>query len=105
MRRHIRKTRKEYEARKNFAGKEFKRIFGNKVSFNLPTGGMAIWLDISKLVKGRELNRLHNEDSTLNTFYTDELVAPTHIRFGFGAINEKEITQSIVKLSQILNVE
>lgn len=105
VRRHIRKTRKQYEARRNFAAKEFTRIFGNKISFTLPTGGMAIWLDISKLVKGQELKMLHSEDSTLNTFYTDELVAPSHIRFGFGAINEKEITQSIVKLSQMLNRE
>jgi len=105
VRRHIRKTRKQYEARRNFAAKEFTRIFGNKVSFTLPTGGMAIWLDISKLVKGRELKMLHSDDSTLNTFYTDEDVAPSHIRFGFGAINEQEITQSIVRLSQRLSVE
>ncbi len=103
VRRHIRKTRKQYETRRNFAAKEFTRIFGNKVSFTLPTGGMAIWLDISQLVKGQEIKTLHNEDSTLNTSYTDESVAPSHIRFGFGAINEKEITQSIVKLSKILN--
>ncbi len=71
--------------------------------FTLPTGGMAIWLDISKLVKRQEIKTLHSEDSTLNTAYTDESIAPSHIRFGFGAINEKEITQSIVKLSKILN--
>lgn len=102
VRRHIRKTRKQYEARRNFAAKEFERIFGNKISFSLPTGGMAIWLNISKLVNGQELKMLDNEDSTLNTYYTDEPVSPTHIRFGFGAISEKEIAQSIVKLSQIL---
>ena len=66
---------------------------------------MAIWLDISKLVKGQELKTLHSEDSTLNTAYTDEPVSPSHIRFGFGAINEKEITQSIAELSKMLNGE
>lgn len=68
-------------------------------------GGVAIWFDMSQLVKGQEIKTLHSEDSTLNTSYTDESVAPSHIRFGFGAIDENEITQSIVKLSKILNGE
>jgi GntR family transcriptional regulator / MocR family aminotransferase len=105
VRRHIRKTRKEYELRRNFAAKEFKRVFADKISFHLPTGGMAIWVDISLLIKGKNLQNLQDEDSTLNSAYTDEQVASTHIRFGFGALSEREITQSIVKLSQRLSEE
>ena len=66
---------------------------------------MAIWFDMSQLVKGQEIKTLHSEYSILNTSYTDELVAPSCIRFGFGAINEKEITQSIAELSKMLNGE
>jgi GntR family transcriptional regulator/MocR family aminotransferase len=104
VRRHIRKTRKEYESRRNFAASEFARIFADKVSFTLPTGGMAIWVDISKLVKGNDLSNLASKDSTLNTFYTNEQVNPTHIRFGFGALTEEEITQSIRNLSHKLQL-
>ena len=113
VKRHIRKTRKQYEARRNFAASEFNRVFGDKVSFTLPTGGMAIWVDISKLMATKttshqqnvELHNIHqlNQDSTLNTSYTNEQVNPSHIRFGFGAINEKEITQSIETLYLTLN--
>jgi GntR family transcriptional regulator/MocR family aminotransferase len=103
VRRHVRRTRKQYEARRNFAAKEFKRVFGDKVSFSIPTGGMAIWVDISELVKGKALENLHNDDSTLSTLYTDVQDHPTHLRFGFGAINEEEIKQSIEKLSQALS--
>ncbi len=108
VKRHIRKTRKQYEARRNFAASEFSRIFADKVSFKLPTGGMAIWVDISKLVNTKALTDLKNinqlnQDSSLNTSYTKEHVAPSHIRFGFGAIDEKEITQSIEKLFLLLN--
>jgi GntR family transcriptional regulator/MocR family aminotransferase len=113
VKRHIRKTRKQYEARRNFAASEFNRVFGDKVSFTLPTGGMAIWVDISKLMATKttshqqnvELRNIHqlNQDSTLNTSYTNEQVNPSHIRFGFGAINEKEITQSIETLYLTLN--
>ena len=102
VRRHIRKTRKLYQARRDFAASEFKRVFGSRISFKLPTGGMAIWIDVSQLLKGRNLKNLQNNDSTLSSFYTDDNTEPTHIRFGFGAINEKEITQSIENLSQML---
>ena len=103
VKRHIRKTRKQYEARRDFAVNEFNRIFGNKVSFNIPTGGMALWVDITRLVKGKKIDSLPNKDSTLSTQYSDDSSEPTHIRFGFGAITTKEITQSIEKLCLALN--
>lgn len=103
VKRHIRKTRKQYEARRNFAAEEFHRIFGDKVSFNLPTGGMAIWVNISQLVAGKTLNSLPGQDSTLSTVYTDDSIEPTHLRFGFGALSEVEITRSIERLSQVLD--
>lgn len=102
VRRHIRKTRKEYEARRNFAAEEFVRVFGDQVSFTLPTGGMAIWVDISKMVQGRKLESLPGKDSTLSSVYTDDQVEPTHLRFGFGALSLVEITQSVEQLAEAL---
>ncbi|MEZ8303356.1 PLP-dependent aminotransferase family protein [Vibrio splendidus] len=102
VKRHIRKTRKQYETRRNFAAEEFKRIFGDKISFTLPTGGMAIWVDISALVNGKKLESLPGKDSTLSTLYTDDQIAPTHLRFGFGALSKTEITTSIEQLSEAL---
>ena len=102
VKRHIRKTRKEYESRRNYAAQEFMRVFGDKVSFTLPTGGMAIWVDISKLVNGKKLESLPGKDSTLSTLYTDDKTEPTHLRFGFGALRKTEITKSIEQLSETL---
>lgn len=102
VRRHIRKIRKQYQARRDFAAQEFKRIFGDKISFTLPSGGMAIWIDISKLVNGRSLEKFPSKDSTLSTLYTDHQITPTHLRFGFGALRETEITRSIEQLSKAL---
>jgi len=103
VKRHIRKTRKQYQARRNFAASEFCRMFDDNISFNLPTGGMALWVDISKLVAGKKIGNLHNKDSSLSTLYSDDSTEPSHIRFGFGAITEKEITESIERLFQTLN--
>ena len=102
VKRHIRKTRKEYEIRRNFAAVELIRTFGKKISFTLPTGGMAIWVDISELIKGKTLNKLPGKDSTLSTHYTDDEITPSHLRFGFGSLNETEITHSIEKLADVL---
>jgi GntR family transcriptional regulator/MocR family aminotransferase len=102
VKRHIRKTRKQYQARRNFAANEFSRVFSDNISFNLPTGGMALWVDISKLVEGKEISNLQHKDVNLSTLFCDHSAKPTHIRFGFGALNEQEITQSLQKLSQIL---
>jgi len=103
VKRHIRKTRKQYEARRDFAAAEFFRVFGDNISFNLPNGGMALWIDISKLVVGKKIDNLQNKDSSLSTLYSDESAELSHIRFGFGAITEKEITQSIECLFQTFN--
>ncbi|WP_428034145.1 PLP-dependent aminotransferase family protein [Amphritea sp.] len=103
VRRHIRKTRKQYELRRNFAAAEFLRVFGDKVTFTLPTGGMAIWVDISKLTKGKKLTGLPGKDSTLSTLYTDDDIVSTHLRFGFGALNTDEISRSVEQLSETLS--
>lgn len=102
VRRHIRKTRKEYESRRNYAAQEFTRVFGDNISFTLPSGGMALWIDISKLVKGKTLKSLPSKDSSLSTLYSDDQISPTHLRFGFGALCNAEITKSIEKLSETL---
>jgi GntR family transcriptional regulator/MocR family aminotransferase len=102
VRRHIRKTRKEYESRRNYAAQEFTRVFGDNISFTLPSGGMALWIDISKLVKGKPLKSLPSKDSSLSTLYSDDQISPTHLRFGFGALCNAEITKSIEKLSETL---
>ncbi len=102
IKRHIRKARKHYEGRRNYTAQEFKRVFGDQVSFAIPTGGLAIWVDISQLINGRPLDDLPSNDSMLSTLFSTDQAAPTHIRFGFGALNETEITQSIEHLSQLL---
>ena len=104
VKRHIRRTRKQYQERRDHAANEFHRVFGSSISFEVPSGGMAIWVNISKLIQGKDLKSLNNKDSTLSASYTDEKVTSTHLRFGFGAISKTEITESIEKLSKVLKL-
>lgn len=98
VKRHIRKVRREYSERRDHTAQEFTRLFGNKVSFTVPTGGLAMWVDISKVVEGRDITDCNNNDSILSHFFADDQKAATHIRFGFGALNKNEITKSITRL-------
>ena len=103
VKRHIRKTRKLYKARRDFAVAEFRRVLGDQVSFTTPSGGLAIWVDISKLSHGLSSVEFGSRDLTLNTFYTSDETQPTHVRFGFGGINEQEITRAIEGLSEAIH--
>ena len=98
VKRHIRKVRREYRQRRDHTVNEFSRIFGSKVSFDIPTGGLAIWVDISKMTKGKDLSNFKSNDSILSTFFNNAQQTPTHIRFGFGSIDKTEITHSIQSL-------
>ena len=50
VKRHIRKVRKQYHSRRDFTVNEFKRVFNQKVSFNIPAGGLALWVNLSKII-------------------------------------------------------
>lgn len=102
VKRHIRKVRYQYKERRDHTAKEFTRIFNDRVSFMLPTGGLAIWVDISKFIEGKDINNFESNNSTLSTFFNREQKIPTHIRFGFGSLNKSEISQSIENLFQTL---
>ena len=59
---------------------------------------MALWVNISQLLSGRDLTSLQQPDSSLGTVYSCEETALSHIRFGFGALNETEISQAVEAL-------
>ena len=102
VKRHIRKIRQVYKTRRDFAAHELTRVFGESVDFNLPAGGMAIWVDMSRIAKDVFPDRYENKDISLESLFSSEEIYSTHFRFGFGALNEHEITQSIENLSHIL---
>lgn len=100
VKKHIRKARKLYHTRRDHAAAEFHRVFGDRVSFELPAGGIALWVNISRLLTDANKERLQLSDDfkTESQFASDER-ATSHIRFGFGALTEGEITRAIEDLA------
>lgn len=87
VKKHIRKTLKLYRQRRDFAAAEFRRIFADKVSFGIPTGGMALWIDISAMSWSQATEEVLKNDPTLGRLYSSTHEEVTHLRFGYGAID------------------
>ncbi|MFA7556144.1 MAG: PLP-dependent aminotransferase family protein [Spongiibacteraceae bacterium] len=102
VKRHIRKARKHYQSRRDFAMHEFYRLFGDDVAIEKPAGGMALWVDLQKITHKINTERFNHPDFHFNKLFNTEQKDFTHIRFGFGALDKKEITASIKQLRKML---
>ncbi|WP_330959628.1 aminotransferase-like domain-containing protein [Photobacterium sp. 53610] len=102
VKKHIRKVRKCYESRRNFAARMFQQVFGDQVRFDLPAGGMALWIDISKLTADQSFNISELKQYHFERCDAGEKRELSYIRFGFGALNEDEIRESVNQLASVL---
>jgi len=105
LRRHTRKMRKIYQGRRDFAVKTFQQIFKDKVEIATPAGGMALWVKF-KLPYHPEfaeiLKQLHIDSEYEFGSLLQGKLNYFHIRFGFAAVSEEEITQIVQMLYQAL---
>jgi GntR family transcriptional regulator/MocR family aminotransferase len=102
VKKHIRKMRKIYLARRNFAIQQFNRVFVDKVEIITPAGGMALWVGLQKITCNKNMHTFSHPDFHFVTLGTQSTTPVTHIRFGFGALNEAEIVQAIERLASLL---
>lgn len=78
--------------------------FKNIITYNKPSGGLAIWLEFCSIIS---LVKLAKEAEKLGVFlpktilYQDKNTCA--IRFGFGHLNEEEIEAVVVKLKHAYN--
>ncbi|HQC29832.1 MAG TPA: PLP-dependent aminotransferase family protein [Methylotenera sp.] len=106
IKRHIRRTLKIYEERRNVLTQLLQNELGQYVSFDSPNGGLAIWLrlnegiDVNALVK----KALHEKVRILPAPMFSESPINIHaIRLGFGSLNTDELTTGIQRLKRALN--
>lgn len=97
--RNTRKSKRIYEQRRNFLVSELKRQFKDDLDFDIPTGGLAIWLRLK--------NNLNAENWAINAlkaglsitpgfrYSLDSTKTPNAFRFGFANLNEDEIKRAI----------
>lgn len=103
IKRHIRKMKKIYQLRRNHAAAEFLRVFGQQISLNIPAGGMAIWIRFCQAFNLEESLKLRTLNLEIEANFSEKGNFSQHIRFGFGALSEHEITASVENLHRVLN--
>lgn len=105
IKRHIRKMRKIYQSRRDFAVLIFQQMFEDKVEIATPAGGMALWVKL-KLYYRLEFAQIFEQLHIDSEYAFGSVFANTsdhfYIRFGFAALSEQEIIQTIQKLHQAL---
>lgn len=94
--RHVKKAKKCYHNRRDLLDTLLKESLGDYISYNLPTGGMAVWIKLNpdfsivKLVANKQLE-ITRWNEYQNAF-----------RFGFASMNETELSQAVTLLKTAL---
>ncbi|WP_086930280.1 PLP-dependent aminotransferase family protein [Agarilytica rhodophyticola] len=100
VKKHIRKVRKLYQARRDFALQEFFRIFGKEIIIEKPAGGMALWVNLSRIMCENKIAQFNHPNFHFKYLFSENKSEFSHIRFGFGALSEEEISDSIMQLAR-----
>ncbi len=94
--RHLKKSLKVYQERRNNCCNLLAKYFGHQLSFSIPTGGLAIWLEwhspisLLKLAKDCQKNDLFIPK---NILYQNSKT--TAMRLGFGHLTTDEMEKSL----------
>lgn len=88
--------------RRNLAASLLFEALADKVSFDLPAGGMALWLRCSKVLSEEAIAKLRLLGFSGEYFFAQGEDKGVHIRFGFASLNEQEIAESVQQLQKCL---
>lgn len=96
LKRHLKKAKKTYHQRRDFLDKLLQQHLSKYITYNVPSGGMAIWIRVNEdiSIKALDLNthiQIIRMDTELNAF-----------RFGFASLEEKEIELAVLFLKQAI---
>jgi GntR family transcriptional regulator/MocR family aminotransferase len=95
--RHIKRSVKLYRERRDYFCTKLKDNLGERITFNIPDGGMAVWtkfndVDLKLVAAKAAKNGLNMSNTTIyNTKYKDY----NSTRFGFASLNLKEQDKAI----------
>lgn len=103
IKRHIRRTLKVYNERRNVLIDLLENELGEFINFDPPNGGLAIWLrlngdiDMNKLVKNALLEKVKFLPGAL---FSESDAKNNGIRLGFGSLNASELTMGVHRLKR-----
>jgi GntR family transcriptional regulator/MocR family aminotransferase len=102
LQRHFWRMRRVYRARRDHCVRELRCHLGRWLQVSVPAGGMAMW---AKVDRGMAVDALHDEASRRGVlFHPGKLFtwggrATQHVRLGFGALTEAELSVAVGRLA------
>ena len=104
--RHIKKVMKVYKARRDLFCKLLKEELGEFFQFEIPKGGMAVWITLKKEYSWKKVAELATKYKLeIGEWQRYDVAKKQHnsIRMGFAIYNEDEIYELINRLSKTLH--
>lgn len=102
LQRHIRRTRREYAARRNVLVTALRRTLSDSLSFNVPAGGVGLWVRGSAGIRVDAWAARARERGavvvTARTFSVSGASKP-FMRLGFASLDRVELVEAVRRLS------
>lgn len=99
LRRHARKARRIYQSRRDHLAGELIDRLGDDVTFDVPAGGLAIWLRLRAGLSAETWAANAHRSGLAVTpglqFALDAASAPEAFRIGYASLDEKELTRLV----------
>ncbi|MGC4100802.1 aminotransferase-like domain-containing protein [Ferruginibacter sp.] len=105
MQKHLKKSLKLYHERRDMFCSLLEQELGNRIRFQKPAGGMALWASFHKK---NPLQVVSQKASAMGlfmgdgSFYNTGPVNYNSLRMGFASLNEREMRESVEVLKKVL---
>ena len=103
IRRHLKKSLKAYRERRDFFCKLLKEELGDFVEFDIPDGGLAVWVKFNRSIPVKVLRPTAQQKGLLISdpvFYDWEGKNLNAIRMGFASLNNEELGDAVKLLKE-----
>lgn len=104
LRRHARKARRIYQVRRDYLAKQLIDRLGEDVTFDVPPGGLAIWLKLRPGLSAETWAANTHRAGLVVTpglrFALDASRAPEAFRIGYASLDERELTRVVETLAR-----
>src|SRR5215813_6567210 len=98
IQRHIRRVRREYRARRDTLIDALNEHLGDRLTFEVPAGGIALWVRVNGALDVDEWAlraRRHGAIVVTATSYTFDARPVPYMRLGFAALNSQELREGV----------
>ncbi|TWV95632.1 PLP-dependent aminotransferase family protein [Chitinophaga pinensis] len=104
IKRHIRKATHHYKAKRDFTAALLEKQLGDKVSYTLPEGGLAFWINLKKETNWVQvLGKLEAKGIRIIPPDNYSIEIPINgLRLSYGSLSEEQLTEGITLLGKLL---